>query len=400
MIFPTWQDIKKGLGNKNLILFGAGNIAEKTRRKLPEAQLLMILDNASNLWGELELGVEVKSPEELKKIDIDIFIIIATTSFREVSEQLETAGLRKGKDFAVSPILNDLRIIDELESIERSMIFSSGSPVSDNPTYGGGIYEMNVSGSKWSHKKKISGNCYGVIKNNDKYVTVDADRGIFEFDREYKIVRSKELPRGIRAHGISYHSGKSEFYVVCSYMDAVLVLDEKFDIKNQINVSKKYARDGKASHHCNDCTILGDSLYVSMFSVTGNWKNDVFDGGVIEYDLETGERVGQVVSDLWMPHNISVIDGGLMLLDSLPGNLLGNNFQTLGSFPAFTRGLASDGIFYYIGQSRNRNFSKNLGFSKNVSIDAGIIVFDSATKVSRFLQLPPSISEVHSINLI
>ena len=89
-----------------------------------------------------------------------------------------------------------------------------------------------------------------------------------------------------------------------------------------------------------------------------------------------------------------------MLLDSLPGNLLGNNFQTLGSFPAFTRGLASDGIFYYIGQSRNRNFSKNLGFSKNVSIDAGIIVFDSATKVSRFLQLPPSISEVHSINLI
>ena len=211
MIFPTWQDIKKGLGNKNLIFFGAGNIAEKTRRKLPEAQLLMILDNASNLWGELELGVEVKSPEELGKIDIDIFIIIATTSFREVSEQLETAGLRKGKDFAVSPILNDLRIIDELESIERSMIFSSGSPVSDNPTYGGGIYEMNVSGSKWSHKKKISGNCYGVIKNNDKYVTVDADRGIFEFDREYKIVRSKELPRGIRAHGISYHSGKSEF---------------------------------------------------------------------------------------------------------------------------------------------------------------------------------------------
>jgi hypothetical protein len=31
-------------------------------------------------------------------------------------------------DFAVSPILNDLRSIDNLEKIKKKLIFSSGSP--------------------------------------------------------------------------------------------------------------------------------------------------------------------------------------------------------------------------------------------------------------------------------
>ena len=117
----------------------------------------------------------------------------------------------------------------------------------------------------------------------------------------------------------------------------------------------------------------------------------------IEFNIVTKELVGPVVSDLWMPHNIKLIDGSLTLLDSLRGYLLTNNAQVVGEFPAFTRGLDHDGSYYYIGQSKNRNYSKNLGLSKNISIDAGIVVFDEFTKVSRFLQLPPKLSEIHSI---
>ncbi len=101
-----------------------------------------------------------------------------------------------------------------------------------------------------------------------------------------------------------------------------------------------------------------------------------------------------------MPHNIKKIDGGFTILDSLRGKLLSNNMQEIVKFSGFTRGLDHDGIFYYIGQSRNRNFSKNLGVSNNISIDAGIIIFDEISKVSRFLQLPPRLSEIHSITLI
>ena len=137
-----------------------------------------------------------------------------------------------------------------------------------------------------------------------------------------------------------------------------------------------------------------------MFSMTGNYQNDAFDGGVVEYDILTKEKVGPVVQNLWMPHNIQMINGSMHVLNSLQGQLLTNNFQVIGEFPAFTRGLDYDGVLYYIGQSRNRNYSKNIGVSKNTSIDAGIIVFDDETKASRFLQLPPKISEIHSILLI
>jgi hypothetical protein len=98
-----------------------------------------------------------------------------------------------------------------------------------------------------------------------------------------------------------------------------------------------------------------------------------------------------------MPHNIQLINGSIHILNSLQGQLLTNNLQVVGEFPAFTRGLDYDGVYYFIGQSRNRNYTKNLGVSKNISIDAGIIIFDEQTKASRFLQLPPKISEIHSI---
>ena len=106
------------------------------------------------------------------------------------------------------------------------------------------------------------------------------------------------------------------------------------------------------------------------------------------------EKIGPMVHNLWMPHNVQMINGSLHILNSLQGQLLTNNLQVVGEFPAFTRGLDYDGQYYYIGQSRNRNYSKN------ISIDAGIIVFDEYTKASRFLQLPPKISEIHSIVLI
>jgi len=71
--------------------------------------------------------------------------------------------------------LNDLRIIDELETISKKMLFINGSPTSYSPQHGGGIYQLAVNGDEWSHKKVISGNCYGLIEFNDNYVAVDTE---------------------------------------------------------------------------------------------------------------------------------------------------------------------------------------------------------------------------------
>ena len=173
--------------------------------------------------------------------------------------------------------------------------------------------------------------------------------------------------------------------------------DGKAGLKSKISISNKFKYNKSASHHCNDCEYSNNHLYVSMFSETGNWKKDVYDGCILEIDLIKKKINQSICQNLWMPHNPKIINGSFYVNDSLRGNLLGNNFNVCGSFPAFTRGLDYDGNFFYIGQSKNRNFSKNIGLSNNISIDAGITVFDEKTKISKFLQVSPRISEIHSI---
>jgi uncharacterized protein DUF4915 len=399
--FVTAQHIGKKCNKRDIVLFGAGVIAEKTARLLSAGNIRVTVDNASNLLGQTQLGMEIVSPDFLRtKEGREAFVVICTTSFVEVGAQLDGLGFIAEEDYCVSPVLNDLRIIDELETVQRKMLFTSGSPKADSPEYGGGVYRLEVAGDDWSHEKVISGNCYGLIEFDGNFISVDTELGIFEFDGDFNVLRSQELPSGIRGHGVGYSEKHENFFVVGSYLDGVLVLDREFGIVDQINVSYKRERTGKPAHHCNDCLVVDDSLYVSMFSMTGNWKRDVFDGAILEYDIETKELVGPLMQNLSMPHNVSFIDGSIHVLDSLPGQLRANNGRVIGEFPAFARGLAHDGVYYYVGQSRNRNYSRSIGISNNVSIDAGVIVFDGATKVSRFLQLPPRVSEIHAIVLL
>ena len=397
--FSDTKEIIKNLKQRKIVYFGAGNIAEKTHRILDDLREAFIVDNSSNLWGDKQFNLEVKNPDKIKNKNKDLFIVICTTSFSEVSDQLVKYGYNPTSDFIVSPILNDLRSIDELEKIERKLIFSSGSPKKKDDESGGGIYLMNVDKTSGKYSKKISGNCYGLIKYGKNFISVDTDIGIFEFNKSFKILRSKKLPKFSRGHGVHYNEYRSEFYVVCSYLDAILVLDKNFNIKNKIQISKKINYEKTPHHHCNDCVSHKNSVYVSMFSKSGNWKLDSFDGAIMEIDLNQKKTVSTLTENLWMPHNPKIINGAFYVLDSLRGDLKGNNFNTIGSFPAFTRGLAHDGSFFYIGQSRNRNFSKNIGINNNTSIDAGITIFDEQKKISRFLQVSSKISEIHSIEI-
>lgn len=399
--FTSTKDVFRG-GHRRFVIFGAGNIAAKTSRLLPSGSVEYIADNSGLLWGSRELGVEIVDPQRLLAEDPTDrpLVLIATTSFHEVAEQLTGFGYRPGLDFVVSPVLNDLRIITELESIEQRLLFTSGSPPVDSPTHGGGIWEVDLRGDRWTHEKMFSGHCYGIIRREDRWITVDSTRGMLELDLDYNVRRETPLPTGRRGHGVAWSEETGCYYVVSSDSDSVVAFDHDFQVVDTIALSNKIERVGAPAHHCNDCCIVGTSLYVSMFSLTGNWKLDVFDGGVLEFDLTTGEVVGPVMTGLWMPHNVSVHAGSLTVLDSLRGALRTNNNQIVGEFPAFARGLDHDGAHHWIGQSRNRNFSRNLGTSNNISIDAGIIVFDEATKVSRFLQLPPRISEIHAIRLL
>ena len=84
------------------------------------------------------------------------------------------------------------------------------------PSFGGGIYRLTLSGSEWMHEKEISGNCYGMTRFQGDFVTLDTDRGIVQFDANANVIREKQLPQGIRAHGIDYSEDRQEFYIIAA----------------------------------------------------------------------------------------------------------------------------------------------------------------------------------------
>lgn len=398
--YLSFTQIDKICTNKKLILFGAGLLSDKLVKRLkikPE----FIVDNSSNLWEELQDGVRIESPEKLKSYKSEeVFIIICSTSYSDIKNQLIAYGFIERTDFTITPLLKDILVISELENLSKEIVFTSGSPKIDNSSFGGGVYKLTLEADNWKYEKKFSGHTYGILEKNDHLIMTDANEGILIFDKALKLLERFALPSGLRAHGIDFSEKHDVYVIASSEQDAVIFLDSKFNVIDKVNFSYKKARLNKAEHHCNDLHIVGDSIYVSMFSVTGNYKKEVYDGGILEIDISSREIKHTLSNNLSMPHNVKFYDDSMHVLNSLKGELLYDNFSVKGEFPAFTRGLDYDGKYYYVGQSRNRNFSKSIGLSNNISIDAGIIIFDPKTKLSRFLQVHPKLAEIHSIHTI
>lgn len=390
----TFASIFKN-NKKPIVLFGSGNIAQKTIRKLGSENVIFIVDNSANLQGTIYNGFDVKSPSEITN---DYFVVICSTAISDISKQLESAGMTADKDFVLSPILNDLLAISDLEELKKEIYFTSGTVPNADTNAGGGLYRCLVNGIDVKLERIYSGSCYGMIDKKDEILFIDTDNGIFSYCRDKHMVEKiADLPHGSRAHGISYNDFNGNYYVTCSDLDKVLELNSDYKVIREFKLSNKYEVSQEAMHHCNDNLAIGNSLYVSMFSSTGNWKLDCFDGCIAEFDIITGERKSDIFSGLYMPHNVKYFNGALHVLDSLPGHLRYSNFAIQGTFPAFTRGLSFSEGLYYIGQSKNRNYSKVMGLSNNISIDCGIVVFNPNMKVSRFLQLPYAIGEIHSV---
>ena len=397
MNYLSISEIKQNFKNHKIIFFGAGHLSSKLINFFIKDSLF-IVDNASNLWGTKQSGLEIKNPVELKKIKKnETLIIICSTAYSEISEQLNSFGFLELKHYVISPHLNDIKVISDLESLQKKILFTSGSPRNNSPNFGGGLYELTLDKYEWHNNKVYSGHSYGLIEKDDQIIFNDSNDGIVILDKKYKIIDKIKLPKGIRAHGIDYSKKHKVYSVACSELDGVMILDNNFKKIDFLKISDKIDKIGEPQHHCNDCLIVEDSLFLSMFSYTGNYKKDIFDGCVLEFDLNTFKKLNPIISGLSMPHNVKYFEDSIHILNSLKGELLFNNKSIQGIFPAFTRGLDFDGRYYFVGQSRNRNYSKNIGVSKNISIDSGIIIFDNNTKVSRFLQLNPKLSEIHSI---
>ena len=103
MRFFYKEDIGKNIKKRKIILFVSGNIAEKTHRIL-NSKIYAIADNSKNLWHTKDLDVEIIDPKKLIENSQNFFVIICTTSYAEVSSQLQKYKYKYLKDFIISPI--------------------------------------------------------------------------------------------------------------------------------------------------------------------------------------------------------------------------------------------------------------------------------------------------------
>jgi hypothetical protein len=371
-----------------LALFGAGHVAERILKNGIRPDL--ILDNNPELNGQNFANVKICSPSEhnLKPINR---IIICTTSFLEVENQILALGYSGIIELAKP--LEEQRTIKQLHEFKFNGFISSGLP-SINKGAGGGIYRILETDDSCEVSKIFSGNTHGLIMYEQQLAFTCQGIGIIFTDIYGQETHHINLPEKLRPHGLFI--SKESIFVACSLADCILQLNFDGKIIEKYKLSNKYDLSGSPQHHCNDIHIANNCIYVSMFSISGNWKKGVFDGGILEIDLETKEK-RILCSTLRMPHSVTIHDGQLHVLNSYDGELLGYNFEPIGSLSGFARGLQFKNNFAIIGESRNRNFSLLSGKKTFASLDSRVTIADTRSKVSRSITLKDEISEIHGI---
>jgi hypothetical protein len=268
---------------KKVILFGSGTVAEKNLNLNPE----FIVDNSIDLQGSFFHGIEVKSPDVLIGNTKEYKVIVCTTSVGEVKKQLELYGYTWGENATVANLLSERLEMSHLENCKFKFLISSGLPSSAESFSGGGIYLVEETEQFPEIKKIYEGNTHGLIKNGDGYVFSCQGKGLVFLDSNFEEINIIELRAGLRPHGIRKYNDL--WVLVSSYKDAIIGVDDKGEEVFEYRFSDKIDTLESAQHHCNDLDIVGVYAYVSMFSLSGNWNRNSFDGGIMEVKLKTGE---------------------------------------------------------------------------------------------------------------
>lgn len=392
--FKNAQEIntlEKGKIVKEIVLFGASHIIDETLA----LSASLIVDNNRDLLGNVLFGMQIESPDILKNMSKKFDVIVCTTSIREVKKQLEFYGYTWGENARSAPVLREQEMISELEDREFSFLISSGLPSTAESFSGGGIHLVSESNETLTIDTIYEGNTHGLIRTVDGgYAFTCQGTGVVCLDANFNVSKKIEIPMGLRPHGLRQY--KNDWVVVCSLDDSILVIDGNSNEKARYRFGENIELFGVSQHHCNDVEVIGDLAFVSMFSVTGNWKRGVFDGGVIQVNLLTG-NMKLVTNELTMPHSITQSSEGMYVLDSFKGRLLGPNFEKLAQLPGFVRGLDRSDTYYFVGESKNRNFSRLNTERTPVSIDSRITIIDREFGFCRSVSLPSRISEIHSV---
>ena len=415
-IWRTWPEVKKICQGKTVVFFGCSeDWVHKTCPKFDYVKNKYFVDSNPAYHGKKLVGLDIKSPEALFEEDKqNLYVVITAGPYESVTQQLLAMGFVDGENFCVTPELRDWGLLREIREYDQDVVVvcsdyeHTEKGKKRKSKLGGGLYLLNTADNKV--EKKAAGHYRQVVTVDDSYYCVEfvkrevhqISRKTWEVENIYPLdVSPNQDVEKPNACGIDYHPGKEVFVVVNAGSDTFNVYSKNgFELLEKHHFSETFEKEGTGQHHVNDICIVGDYVFATYFSFTGNWKRGIMDGGVCQLDLgDMAKPAKRLVDELWMPHSVKFLDGKLCYLDSMRGTLCVGNQTVAGRMPGFTRGLTYDGRFYFIGQSEDMYMSRSFGISDNIMCNAGVYLFDAATKVSRFYSMP-NMMNVHDLLIL
>lgn len=387
----SWSEINQIQKRRKVVFFGRGEWMEKSFPYLIEPAAYVV-DNNRYEHGQVEAGLHIHSPEQLKNEDSgSLFVIITTTSFPDVSEQLHSYGFVAGEHFCVSPSLKNFQVTSRVNGHSQIIHFTC----SDQADRGGGLYSYDL--QRREKTLLLSGHCHGIAQGGDKIVLVDDMVGVRIMSLDLETMKTIDMPGKSRPHGIAICPQRNWLFVNFSGRDSVGVFDiDTGALLKEITLSEKFIKTGVAQHHINDSCVFGDYLYLSMFSASGNWKLGMYDGCILQFNVDTGECLGPVVDNLWMPHTPTVINGVMHYCDSMRGIVSDTTWRIMTQFSGFVRGITYDGVYFYVGQSAHRYIDRRAETAVNISLDTGFFLVDAVNKVTKFFSIP-DLTDINSV---
>jgi hypothetical protein len=397
-VWVTWTELRELTWKKKVVFFGCSpDWAEKTKQQT-NIDLIGFLDNSVSLQGTRLNDVMVFEPEEVLNQEDRPYVVVTASSYESIYPQLLYYGLIPREHFCISPALLNLKRITDIHNHKATLLISSPdhklyTDLDADKSVGGGLYKYTIRDLKC--EKVLNGTFHQIAEAEDSYYIAEEIKGVVKVNKNFEIIETFGFEQGSYCHGVAYCPKRKIVCVSRAGLDKVTCYDA--DSKKEIFsiiLSNKKDKFGKSQHWINDLCIENGYLYICMFSISGAYLQGIYDGGILQVDLDDIQKKDILVNDAWMPHTVRIFDSQICYLDSMRGYFKKGTNNIIGEFNGFMRGIAFDGKYFYVGQSETRYFERLHGVRKNIAMNAGFFLFEESTYASKFFSIP-QLRQVH-----
>jgi hypothetical protein len=249
-----------------------------------------------------------------------------------------------------------LLILSNLIPSHKSLITYKENLLPDFPSFRLLVSCCNVHGALYSIEnengtlkihKVLDEDCRGMARYKDHLILATHSSGILKLNSLYQVESKNGVVKN-DYHGVAIYGEKA---YIAETSQNVIGIYELAGLKRIGEI--RFPPIGQDVNHINDVFISGNRLFVSMFSMKGDWRNQpVKSGAIWEYSLTDHKPVKVHHRLLSQPHSVLHVQNQLFYCNSAKFEVRKGHqifFRGLG----YTRGLAIFGDLVFIGQSES-----------------------------------------------